>query len=375
MTHVFTTVNFFLENADDALLFETGDDVLISRHSTDELAIIEDQSSRNRSAIMKSLLALLVAMLANKETLGFVSPSNPTSRISPQTSSLHANLITFDLDDTIFPVGPVVAGANKALFEHLKEIGCVTTQDEYQKTAKQIRVELAAENKAITYTELRKRTIRRELEKAMPNEQISNEIVNNSYEIWEEHRHIAAETHLYKDTVEMLKELKQRFPDAVVGAITNGKGNPLKMASIREYFDFCVSGEDEDVFPLRKPNEGIYKVALERYKGLSSKSTTECCWVHVGDDLANDVGASALCGAKAVWVDLDEDEYDQSASSRDPNKPQPAWSTATKEELEKRKKMDQEAQQYVSKRVTTLQMLPASIEEITQEEWVPVGRV
>jgi len=320
---------------------------------------------------MKSLVALLVAMLASKETLGFVSPS--TSRVISQQTSLAANLITFDLDDTIFPVGPVVAGANKALFEHLKEIGCETSQDEYLKTAKQIRVELAAENKAITYTELRKRTIRRELEKVLPQEQISDEVVNNSYDIWEEHRHIAAETHLYKDTVEMLKELKQKFPEAVIGAITNGKGNPLKMASIQDYFDFCVSGEDDDVFPLRKPNEGIYKVALERFKGLR-ESTTECCWVHVGDDLANDVGASALCGAKAVWVDLDEEEYDQSASSRDPNKPQPAWSTATKEELEKRKKMDQEAQQYVSKRVTTLQMLPASIEEITLEEWAPAVR-
>ena len=100
----------------------------------------------------------------------------------------------------------------------------------------------------------------------------------------------------------------------------------------------------------------------------SCEEEDDCCWVHVGDDLANDVGASAQCGAKAVWVDLDEEEYDQSASARDPNKPQPAWSTATKEELEKRKKMDKEAQQYVTKRVTTLQMLPSSIEEIAKEE-------
>ncbi len=323
----------------------------------------------HQSTMMKILpfpfLALLVAMQTSKETLGFVLPSNPCSRIPKQNSNLHANLITFDLDDTIFPVGPVVADANKALFEHLKGLGCETTQEEYLKTAKQIRNELT---EAITYTELRKRTIRREMEKCF-NKSISDEIVVNSYDIWEEHRHIAAETHLYKDTVAMLQELKTRYPDAVIGAITNGKGNPLMMESIKEYFDFCISGEDDDVFPLRKPSEGIYRKALERFREMTkSEEEDDCCWVHVGDDLANDVGASAQCGAKAVWVDLDEEEYDQSASARDPNKPQPAWSTATKEELEKRKKMDKEAQQYVTKRVTTLQMLPSSIEEIAKEE-------
>ena len=318
------------------------------------------------------ILTLLVAIRTSEEAFAFLSPSNPPSRSSSSRSSrqtLHANLITFDLDDTIFPVGPVIADANKALFQHLESLGCESNQEEYLKTAKQIRNELAKENKAITYTELRKRTIRRELEKYFSDDEIGDSVVSQSYDIWEEHRHIAAETHLYHDTVSMLKELKNRYPDAVIGAITNGKGNPLKMESIKDYFDFCVSGEDDDVFPLRKPSEGIYRVALERFRSLTKgrDGNQKECWIHVGDDLANDVGASAMCGAKAVWVDLGED-YSQTASTRDPSQPQPAWSTATKEELEKRKQMDQEAQQYVSRRVTTLEILPKSIEEITQEK-------
>lgn len=319
-------------------------------------------------------LAVFVAIQMGKDASAFLSPCNPSSRSFPRipTQPLHANLITFDLDDTIFPVGPVVGDANKALFQHLKDLGCETTQDEYLGTTKEIRNELAKENKAITYTELRKRAIRRTLQKCFPDDQIEDSVVSNSYDIWEEHRHIAAETHLYHDTVAMLQELKAKYPDAVIGAITNGKGNPLKMPSTKEYFDFCVSGEDDDVFPLRKPSEGIYQVALKRFESLIQERGNEndqenTCWIHVGDDLANDVGASAKCGAKAVWVDLLGEEYSQTASKRDPSKPQPSWSTATKEELEKRKKMDQEAQKYVSQRVTTLGMLPKSIEEITQE--------
>ena len=314
-------------------------------------------------------LALFVAIHMGKETSAFLSPSQQTSRSLPTRQPLHANLITFDLDDTIFPVGPVVGDANKALFEHLKSLGCETKQDDYLATTKEIRNELAKENKAITYTELRKRAIRRTLQKRFPDDTIEDSVVFRAYDIWEEHRHIAAETHLYHDTVSMLQELKTKYPDAIIGAITNGKGNPLKMESTKDYFDFCVSGEDDDVFPLRKPSEGIYQVALKRFESLTQEQeqSETTCWVHVGDDLANDVGASAKCGAKAVWVDLLGEEYSQTASKRDPSKPQPSWSTATKEELEKRKKMNQEAQQYVSKRVTTLGMLPESIEEITQE--------
>lgn len=334
-----------------------------------------------------SIISLFVAIQTSQKAFGFLQlSSNPTSigllsRNSQESSvagreslGLSANFITFDLDDTIFPCGPVVADANKALFRHLKSLGCDTNQEEYLKTAKQIRSELAKENKAITYTELRKRTIRKELEKCLPNESINDSIVCGSYDIWEDHRHMAAETHLYPGTVSMLRQLKTNHPDAVIAAITNGKGNPLKMESIREFFDFCVSGEDDDVFPLRKPNEGIYKVALERFQSLVERrsgetvDTSEQCWIHVGDDLANDVGASAKCGAKAIWVDLEDEEYNPTtnAPEKDSSQPQSTYSTATKEEMEKRKLLDEQAQQYVSKRVTTLEMLPSGIEEITQ---------
>ena len=315
-----------------------------------------------------------VFLLTSQQTLGFSPAFQSSSTLSHSRSGcepLQANLITFDLDDTIFPVGPVVADANKALFQHLIGLGCSTTENEYLKTTKAIRVGLAGEGKAITYTELRQRAIREEMTKYLDEADIQDDIVLGAYNIWEDHRHMAAEKHLYSDTIEMLRELKDNNPDVVIAAITNGKGNPLRMESISEYFDYCVSGEDDDVFPLRKPNEGIYNVALKRFEELSSKdenessngSSDERCWIHVGDDLANDVGASAQCGAHAIWVDLEE-EYNQTASKRDPNAPQPAWSTATKEELEKRKLMNEQAQKYVTKRITSLDQLPMAVETI-----------
>ena len=286
---------------------------------------------------------------------------------------LNANLITFDLDDTLFPVGPVVNDANVALIQHMNdEYNCPTTQDDFLKSAKVIRTELAKNEQVITYTELRKRTIRMELEKYLDPATISHEGVVAAYDLWESQRHLAAERHLYKDTVLMLEQIRKAYPDVVIAAITNGKGNPLEMESIAQFFDFCVSGEDDDVFPLRKPHEGIYKVAFEKFcqlckinKGDESITMENQCWIHVGDDLANDVGASAKCGAYAVWVDLDE-EYNQNASKRDTSAAQPAWSTATKEEIEKRILMNEKAEKFVSERVTSLEKLPRAVEKITE---------
>jgi putative hydrolase of the HAD superfamily len=98
-------------------------------------------------------------------------------------------------------------------------------------------------------------------------------------------------------------------------------------------FDFCVSGEDDDVFPNQKPHAGIYQATLRRYEELFPHHDDDHVWVHVGDCLANDVGASAACGALAVWMDKGMTE--SSAATRlsaDTNK-QPVWSTASAKEL------------------------------------------
>lgn len=321
-----------------------------------------------------------------------IQSTSHTMHLPPKTSTIiYANLITFDLDDTIFPVGPVVHDANQALIEHLNINGYHSiSQESLIASTKYIRNELLKkENKVITYTELRKRAIcfemnrhneeyssssNSDLDKNMQKWSFTDDTVIKAYDIWEMNRHLAAERHLYHDAISMLQSLKEKYPDAIIGAITNGKGNPLMMKnSIHEYFDFCVSGEDQNVFPYRKPHEAIYLKSLDVYKELKGLNSdllqeNELCWFHVGDDLANDVGASAKCGARAVWVELGND-YNQSASKRfgtqkNNESAQPFWSTATNEEIAKRKKLNEESMTFVSARIETLSDLPNAIQSI-----------
>jgi Predicted hydrolase (HAD superfamily) len=255
------------------------------------------------------------------------------------------------------------------MLKHLKSFGCATTQDDFQKTMRKIRSEMTKEGKVMRYTEIRLSAIRMEMEKYMDPSRICHKQILESYDVWEANRHIAAEKYLYSDTIPMLEEIKINHPGAIIAAITNGKGNPFEMKSICNYFDFCTSGEDKNVFPYRKPHKGIYKIALQRFEELSQRKGphvgSKLCWIHIGDDLANDIGASARCGANPIWVDLGDD-YGQTASKRSTIMAQPSWSTLTKDDLQKRKILDNEAKLLISKRVTKLSMLPTAIREISE---------
>mmetsp|Transcript_7988 Transcript_7988/g.11400 ORF Transcript_7988/g.11400 Transcript_7988/m.11400 type:complete len:432 (+) Transcript_7988:154-1449(+) len=334
-------------------------------------------------------------------------------------SLLPLDLITFDLDDTLFPIEAVLKDANDAMLTHListieqrrKKMNLVekspfevTNEDIFAYT-KQIRNNLLQEGQTDTYTNMRKLAIATILcdsthEKLSTAEHAKeprtvipkvDSTVVEIYNTWERERHAAAERHLYQDAIDALVNIKLQHPDVVIGAITNGKANPLLMKrTLSSYFDFCISGEDDGIFPHRKPSPIIYDKALEAFRKLErgnaiSSDVSDLCWIHVGDDLANDVGGSAKCGALAIWADLSM-EYQQTSSKRlildkftsgqttSPNGQsqkakvqQPSWSTLSQEEIRKRTQMAEKATAFVSARIENLSSLPPTIQRILDE--------
>ena len=60
-------------------------------------------------------------------------------------------------------------------------------------------------------------------------------------------RHEAAERNLYPGAIAMLQQVQAAHPDVIIGAVTNGRGDPLDMRdTLRPYFDFTISGEDDE---------------------------------------------------------------------------------------------------------------------------------
>jgi len=274
------------------------------------------------------------------------------------------HLLTFDLDDTIFPIGPVVADANVAQLQTLIKYGYENAaNEEIIAASKQIRSELREAGNSITYTDLRKQSIRREIERLTGSSRservVHDSVIEAIFDAWLSERHASADRNLFPYTSTALESIRQEHPGAVIGAITNGRGNPLEMPSVASYFDFCVSGEDDGVFPRRKPDKGIYEAAVRTYNAMQGGSIIQendigFNWIHVGDDLANDVGASAACGAKSIWFTMESDELSEL----------PSWSTATQEELQRRATMDEMAREHVSAKICSLEELPGAIVKV-----------
>lgn len=218
---------------------------------------------------------------------------------------------------------------------------------------------------------------------------------------WEMARHHAAEKYLYPGVLDVLQEIKEKHPGAIIGAVTDGRSNPLFMTfTLAPYFDFRCSWEDDQGTARRqeffqqleetggdtKELSWIYDDARYKYAELKQAADgmkfdtfkedkplvfpatyDDRCWIHVGDDLAFDVGGSAACGARTIYAELDDKKYHQSARHRYDNNSdqQPSWSTTPQKELEMRNKMAKEAEKHhIDVRLKFLTRLPEAIDEI-----------
>jgi len=344
------------------------------------------------------------------------------SEIEDKKKTKTLGLLTFDLDDTLYPITPVISEANEAFAKAMQNFGFEGIKPgDIEYTSRQIREEMAMEDPkraaALSHTEIRMLAIRRQMETVMflrsldkiaedeatsvsslspiivnnakvwAAKEVSTSVVQAVYNAWEMERHHAGERHVFPEIIETLEKIKEEHPNVVIGAVTDGKANPMLMTfTLAPYFDFCMSWEDdmggrEKFFKeLSETNsevqlKWIYEAALEKYAGFASargsfkeknQSAPIDLWIHVGDDLAYDVGGSAACGAKTILMEL-ADKFGQTARKRFTKDEQPSWSVTLDEELEMHRKMNEKAEKYVDKRVSYIAGLPDAINEILTE--------
>jgi FMN phosphatase YigB (HAD superfamily) len=342
------------------------------------------KKTKTSSTIATMMMTTLLLVALAIPGIHAFSPSSTTT--VPRRSSLVAlqgqarklGLLSFDLDDTLFPTGQVVRAANEVMIATMQDFGCTdATIPVFLDNTRAFRKTLDA---PITYRDLRKSSIRKTLQASSTfhlrsttgGQDIDMDIdidvvVNDCYEAWVKERHAAAERLVFDDAVETLQVLRSLYPDACIAAITNGAGDPLCMTnSLAPFFDFRVSGEDDEVFPHRKPHPYIYEYTLKKYGNTSATNEGIGVWCHVGDCLANDVGASTACGAQAIWMCMEDDE-DAAASRLVDTKKIPEWSTATTSELEQRAKQIEEGKQAVAAKIDKLSQLPEAIALILEK--------
>ena len=205
-------------------------------------------------------------------------------------------LITFDLDDTFWDIGPPIIKAEKETRHWLDERVPGINWGDFNDFI-DLRNQLVRQNSSLEWdiSELRKEFYKHKLKEVLDNSAKVNNLVKQAYKIFIQKRH---DLKLYDGLVDCIKSLSNKF---MLGILTNGNAD-INNFSIGENFSFSVSSLD---VKSNKPDIGHFNRALE----LSGFSASES--LHIGDHQINDMLGAHDAGFSYIWFNSNNAVWNQ----------------------------------------------------------------
>ena len=206
-------------------------------------------------------------------------------------------LITFDLDDTVWPNHKVIVDAEKALWSFLMMKVPQVKDQLNEDNINRIRVELVEKDNSLKFnlTKFRKEVVKALLLELGLDE---NEAIYYSNESFNEFFKVRNKVQLYKDAKTILERLHRKV---LIGSLSNGNAD-LEIIGINSFFDFSVNSKDVG---SNKPSPPHFLKALE----VASCDADEA--IHVGDCPVNDVGGARNCNINAIWFNCVKKKWDE----------------------------------------------------------------
>jgi putative hydrolase of the HAD superfamily len=204
-------------------------------------------------------------------------------------TTLHAQsrirAIALDLDDTLWPITPVIERAERALQQWLAPRAPATAQflaDAVQRQA--LRQRIVSEQPQMAHD---LRAVRRELlRQALCGHDEDVALVDAAYEVFIAER---MRVQLYADAEPALAWLAARYP---LVAVSNGNAD-LQRIGLGRYFRAALSAQD---FGVGKPDARIFHAAAQA-AGVAAHEL-----LHVGDDPELDIRGALAAGLRAAWL-------------------------------------------------------------------------
>ena len=192
--------------------------------------------------------------------------------------------IIFDLDDTLWEVGPVIVRAEHAMLAFLAERYPRVLERHTLDSMRDVRARMAIEHPAMRhdFTWLRLESLRYHARDSGYPEAMADEVFAVFYRA-------RNEVVLYDDVRPALERLHGRYR---LFAVSNGNAD-LASIGIAGYFERALAARDAGML---KPDPRIFALLLER-AGLDAARA-----LHVGDDVVADVEGARRAGVTPVWL-------------------------------------------------------------------------
>jgi putative hydrolase of the HAD superfamily len=200
-------------------------------------------------------------------------------------------VLSFDLDDTLWPVAPAIEAAERAVFEWLKLGFPRAIENHSIDSMRAIRMRMAEAHphRQHDMTFLRRSALAEQLRSAgYPEEK-----AEDAFEIFFAVRN---RVQLYPDVEPALRRLRRRYR---IFALSNGNAD-LSRCGIAAYFDGHISAQTAGV---AKPDARIF-AELSKAAGADAAQI-----MHIGDDPVADVCGAVNAGMHAAWVRRESREW------------------------------------------------------------------
>ena len=196
-------------------------------------------------------------------------------------------LITFDLDDTLWDTAPVIVSAELALREWLAEqaprLGGVPVEHLWA-----IREQILASEPQLKHriSALRRQVLLQALQEAGYRHEQAIQLASAAFEVFLHARH---QLDVFPDVQPTLEQLARHYR---LGVVTNGNAD-VRRLGLAEYFRFALCAEDIGV---AKPDQRLFHEALVRGGNIAPQAA-----VHIGDHPGDDIAGAQQAGLRAIW--------------------------------------------------------------------------
>ncbi|WEF31630.1 HAD family hydrolase [Pseudoduganella chitinolytica] len=192
--------------------------------------------------------------------------------------------ILFDLDDTLWPIGPVIAEAEATLHawlaKHAPKVAQAFSIEELR--ARRMALLAAEPDYHLDLAKLRRAALQAAFE------HVGEDLVHVDGAM----QHFLAARNAVKPYDDVLPGLLHLADRVTLGAVTNGNAD-LEVIGIAHHFKVALAAGR---FGKAKPDPAIFLAACEAL-GVAPGET-----VYVGDDLRLDVEGAQKAGLRAVWM-------------------------------------------------------------------------
>lgn len=206
-------------------------------------------------------------------------------------------IITFDLDDTLWAVTPVMRAANLALYQWLQEHAPAFCKRYQPRDFNRLRDEVVNDHPEWHHsvTAIRLEVLRRGLIRSGHQPEQVEQLAQSAFAHFLKARN---QVELFPHSRPMLERLASRYQ---LGALSNGNAN-IEMVGLDDLFSFSFNA---DQVGTAKPDPLMFHRMLE-HTGADPGEV-----LHIGDSLEHDVRGAQAVGLHTLWVNLNQQPHPQ----------------------------------------------------------------